>query len=163
MLIHETLKNTMAGKTDPKGKKEERRSLPGVQTRTGKPSAIPVTAPRDPLTTTPNRSADSKSGDKLQEILNKLDKLEQLDVLEERIDTSTKQLTEKIEESNEKTERLSSEYTEVKVDAAILKTQVSIHGLRLNDLEAKIEQLEREKRRTTLVIDGVRKLKMKTS
>ena len=34
-------------------------------------------------------------------------------------------------------------------------TQVTVHGLQLTELENRIEQLEREKRKSTLIIDGV--------
>ena len=36
-----------------------------------------------------------------------------------------------------------------------LKTQLSVHGTCITDVEDKIENLERERRKTTLIIDGV--------
>ena len=149
----------MAGGNDPKQKKEGGNLIPGVQTRqTGSHGKSSPSSQRDPLSPNRGRSVDSKQGnaDKLQEILNKLEKLDKLDDLEDRIETSTKQLAEKLESNNTKTESLNDECTKVKVEAAILKTQVSVHGLRLTDLEAQIEKLERERRRSTLVIDGVK-------
>ena len=55
-----------------------------------------------------------------------------------------------------KTDRLTEECAEVKVVTAGLKTQITVHGTRLTEIEVKIEQLERKRRRTTLVIDGVK-------
>ena len=55
----------------------------------------------------------------------------------------------------QKTDKLSEETKKVKVVTAGMKTQVTVQGIRLFDLEFKIEQLEREKRRTFLVIDGI--------
>ena len=144
----------MSGKNEPKIGK----SAAGVQTRTGgKLTGIPSLIPRDPVTpSTPSTPSGTEGDDRIQEILNKLDKLKQLDDLEDRIDKSTEQLKEEIEKNNEKAEKVSNDCAKVKDETAILKTQVSVHGLRLSDLETKIEQLEQEKRRITLIIEGVK-------
>ena len=81
--------------------------------------------------------------------------IDKLDGLEERIESSTQHLTEKIDASKLDTEKLAEDCREVKVTTAGLKTQVGIHGTRLSDLEEKIEKLERDKRRNNLVIEGV--------
>ena len=144
---------------------DTRTSLTGVQTRTSasqskNPSPL---RSRDfekltPVTMKPSGTAKSKDDDRFQEILNKLGKLDKLDDLEVRIDTSTKQLTDQIEANNKKTDALSKICNEVKDETTVTKTQLSVYGLRLSELETKIEQLERERRRNNLVIDGLKEV-----
>ena len=64
--------------------------------------------------------------------------IDKLDGLEERIESSTQHLTEKIDSSKLDTERIAEDCSKVKVVTAGLKTQIGIHGTRLSDLERKI-------------------------
>ena len=86
--------------------------------------------------------------------MSKLDFLD--DKIDDKIESTKIHLSERIEKSNAVTNQLTEETAKVKVATAGLKTQVTVHGLRLSDLESKIEQLERDKRRSSLVIDGVK-------
>ena len=81
--------------------------------------------------------------------------LNKLDALDTKIDDTKDHLSQRIDNNIAKTDQLAEKCNEVKDEAAGLKTQATVHGVRLDELEAKIEQLEREKRRTTLIIDGV--------
>ena len=81
--------------------------------------------------------------------------IDKLDGVEDRIEFSTKQLTDKIQASIDRTEKIEEDCTQVKVVTKSLKTQLSVHGTGLTDVEDKIEKLERERRKTTLIIDGV--------
>ena len=78
-----------------------------------------------------------------------------LQTILDKIDVSTKQLTESIDASSERTEKIAEEQKRTKEVTDGLKTQVRVQGVRLSDVEDKIEQLERDKRRSTLIIEGV--------
>ena len=118
------------------------------------PSFSPgTTKPSRPSTpSTPNtpKSAQHTVSDNIEKILSKLDDLDT------KIESTKIHLSDRIEGSNAVTDQLAAENNKVKVVTAGLKTQVTVHGLRLTDLENKIEQLERDRRRSSLVIDGVK-------
>ena len=84
--------------------------------------------------------------------------LTKLDGLDNKIESTKVHLSKRIDNNNAKTDKVTEDCAKVKVESAGLKAQMSVHGIRLSELEAKIEQFEREKRRTTLIIDGVEDL-----
>ena len=144
-------------KTDPK--KEKPKPGVGMSTRaddvkkTGSPrSCDPV---KTPVKTTASPKGESESRG-IQEILRKLDT--KLDNLDDRIEFSTNELKDKIDDSNSKVDRIADEAAKVKDVTTGLRVQVNVQGTRLSTLEAKIEQLEREKRKNTLVIEGVEEI-----
>ena len=132
----------------------------GVNTRRTKmkPSSSSPARPRDPPKTPANPDKKGAEKGKLKESENIVKILEKLDSLDNNIESTRVHLSERIDKNNEKTEQLSVDCTKVKVGNDILKTKVTVHGIRLSELEAKIEQLERDRRKTTLIIDGVEEL-----
>ena len=129
----------------------------GNQPKTGSPGARPPLKPTTPTTLTgkhvPPGNDESNS---IRTFLQKLDT--KLDNLDGRLISSMNELKEKIEASKVTTERTAEDCAKVKDATNRLKVQVSVHGARLSALEAKIEQLERDKRKNTLVIDGVEEI-----
>ena len=82
--------------------------------------------------------------------------LVKLDTPDDKIESTKNHLSDRIDGSNAKAEETANECQKVKVVTSGLKQQLTVHGTRLGDLESKIEQLERERRKTSLVIDGVK-------
>ena len=79
------------------------------------------------------------------------------------MDFNVKELGDIVSASKEKTEenrKLIDARTEV-TDG--LKTRSTVHGLRLTELEQKIEMLERDKRRNIIIVEGVIESRDKTS
>ena len=113
--------------------------------------AKPLKPSTPSMPSTPKSTPPPTVSDNIEKILSKLD---DLDV---KIESTKIHLSDRIEGSNAVTDQLSEENNKVKVVTAGLKTQVTVHGLRLSELENRIEQLERDKRRSSLVIDGVKK------
>ena len=131
------------------------RSPSGIVTRAGKTSSIPK--PR--ALGTPKMEEKQKSSTDIQRVLDRLDSIETS--LEAKIDDviSSQELTgEKTSERIKKTEDavlVNTEHVSVlKDDTKGVKVQLKSHGARLAELEDKIERIEREKRRTTLIIEG---------
>ena len=104
----------------------------------------------------PDVETDSKSNDNNTDSANIAKILTKLDTLDDKIESTKIHLSERIEGSNAKAEETAKECAKVKVATTGLKQQLSVHGTRLGDLEAKIEQLERERRKTSLLIDRVK-------
>ena len=100
-------------------------------------------SPRNP--TKPEESGKSKDSENIAKILEKLD----------NIDSTNRHLSDRIDGSNVKVDQVMEETAKVKATTTGIKTQVTVHSLRLSELENRIEQLECEKRKTTLVIDGL--------
>ena len=103
--------------------------------------------------------AKKEVGD-IQKVLDKLDKVKEC--LENKIDDSirsqefsAKQLTNKIEKVEVANSQVDAKCDELKQSNIGVKAQLKVQGTRLQELEDKIEQLERERRRSTLVIDGL--------
>ena len=143
-------------------KKDDAKQLnPNYNTRGAgsRPSPSGQTGTRDPKTPeragnvnvnrTPNRPQNADSAN-IEKILSKLDNL---DV---KIDSTKNHLSDRIDSSTTQTENLAKDCAKVKAESVGIKTQMTVHGLRLSELEARIEQLEREKRKTSLVIDGIK-------
>ena len=145
----------MSGKKDEslKGVKgdQKKTAAAGVQTRGG--GRQPYSPGSRELPKTPDKTPTKPTPASVSENIAKI--LSKLDTLDTKIETTNTQVREGFEGNNEKTDRLSEDCAKVKVTTDGLKTQVTVHGTRLTDLEAKVEQLERERRKTTLVIDGV--------
>ena len=68
---------------------------------------------------------------------------------------NTKQMTDKFETLVGQTKENKESVRETTEAVAGLKTRSAVHGLRLSELEIKIERLEREKRRNIIVVEGV--------
>ena len=131
----------------------------GMSTRQGGRVGIGSRSPLKPLTPSSPATAPAATGKpakteavKLADIQKIIDKLDGVD---QRIEFSTQHLTDKIEDSSERVNKVEDDCAQVKVTTKGLKTQLSIHSTRISEVEDKIEKLERERRRTTLIIDGV--------
>ena len=148
----------MAGKKDDDKTGQRRTDVKpvGANTRsTG--SKLPPFSPgsRTPHRTPPPPSKPTEEGqNKDSENIAKI--LLKLDGLDGKIESTKLHLSERIDGNNAKVDQIAEETAKVKATTSGIKTQVTVHGLRLSELESKIEQLEREKRKTTLIIDGVK-------
>ena len=65
------------------------------------------------------------------------------------------ELGDKVKENEKKCEDAKEKAREFSETASGLKTRSAVQGARLNELERKIEQLERDKRRNLIIIEGV--------
>ena len=128
----------------------------GISTRASKPTNIP--RPASPGT--PRMGSEKKDPTDIQRVLDRLDGIEER--LEAKIDNvianqelATHNLTERIDKTEGEALVQSEHISALKDDTSGVKVQLKVHGARLTDLENKIERLEREKRRSTLVIEGI--------
>ena len=118
-----------------KGKGEEKKP-DGMTTRTAGSGGAGSRSPKTPSLggLSPGKpSTDLVKQADIQRIIDKLDGLD------ERIEFSTNQLTDKIEASSARTNKLEEDCVEVKKVTKGLRTQLSIHGTRITDVEDKIE------------------------
>ena len=96
----------------------------------------------------------------IQKVLDRLDKVKES--LESKIDASilsqefsAKQLSDKVEKVEKANSKVDEKCDIASEDRMGIKAQLKVHGTRLLEIEEKIEQIEREKRRNILVIDGL--------
>ena len=128
---------------------------PGSQMRASD-ARQPLHPPRDPPNTPNKPTGKSPENPKGEDSRNILKILAKLDGLDNKIEQTNDHLTQRIDDNIAKTDQLTEKFLKVKDESTGLKVQASVHGVRLSELETRIEKLEREKRRTTVVIDGVK-------
>ena len=142
----------------------------------GKSGSIPGLKPTGGISTRGNRGASSpnhaaartpeKEGlekrerSDTQKVLDRLDGIEKR--LESKIDDvinsqefSTSELNEKIAENERERLVQDEQIGALKDTTSGVSVQLKVQGVRLAEVEAKIERIERERRRNTLIIDGV--------
>ena len=136
----------------------------GMSTRSRITSGTPK-SPRSPLATmsqpsSVGRNAKPGLGGDVQKVLDRLDNVKES--LEAKIDASiqsqeytAKQLTDRITKIEESNSQAHTKFEKLNEDNTGVSAQLKVHGTRLNELEDKIEQIERERRRNILVIDGL--------
>ena len=150
-LIDNTTEITMGKRDDKTGGD---RGDDGKSVRSGGRSAgkigSPVT-PKQPKTPT----SPSREKTDMQKILEKLEKLDKIDDSIAAQEIAVGQITENIGRITEKCNKNEGECRQIKEETADVKTQVKIQSTRLNEIEERIEFLERERRRNILVIDGL--------
>ena len=71
------------------------------------------------------------------------------------VNLTVDELSDKVKSEGTKSEQTREEVKKIADATAGLKTRTSVQGSRLADLERKIEQLERDKRKNIIVIEGV--------
>ena len=143
--------------TGGKGVKPAAHRVPeGILTRGGRATGIPKMATPE----TPKRETPTKEKNDFQRVLDKLDGIETR--LEAKIGDAIKsqefvssQLKGKITESEKKSLVQDEQISALNDESSGVKVQLRVHGSRLAEVEAKIERIERDKRRNVLVIDGV--------
>ena len=69
-------------------------------------------------------------------------------------DFSVKELGDKVQTAVNRTEACNEQIKEISDTTAGLKTRSEVHGTRLSAIERRIEQIEREKRRNILIVEG---------
>ena len=79
------------------------------------------------------------------------------------VDFNAKELGDKITLVVAKTEETGAKVLETVKVTTGLTTRTAVHGLRLNELEHKIEMLERDKRRCLIVVEGIPETEGKSS
>ena len=106
------------------------------------------------------RNAKPNQGGDLQKVLDRLDNVKE--GLEPEIDVSIKsheftanQLTDKIKNIEKSTSQAHTKCKKLDGDNTGITAQLKVHGTWLIELEDKIEQIESERRRNVLVIDGL--------
>ena len=138
-----------------KGETKPRPRTPsGITTRAVRPTNIPVT-------TSPGTPKTQRDPTDIQRVLDRLDSIE--DSLETKIDGvieshefTAKQMNEKIDKTVNSGLVQAEQIGALKEESSGHTVQLKVHGLRLSELEEKIERLERERRRNVLVIEGVK-------
>ena len=127
-------------------------------------SRIPTSTPKSPLIamsqTGGGRGGKATTGGDIQKVLDRLDTIEVS--LQTKIDASiqsqeftAKQLTDKIKKVEDANEQARAKYEKLEESDMGIKAQLKVQGTRLHEIEDRIEQLERERRRNILVIDGL--------
>ena len=138
--------------------KPEKRHSGGISTRAnGKPSLIPSMA----AAAKPTGKDDAVNGKSdFQKIMSRLDSIEVS--IESKLDDAIKgqeiasaKLDERVKKTEDENLVLGERVSALNRDSDGTKVQLKVHGMRLAELEDKIERIERDKRRTTLVIDGI--------
>ena len=134
--------------------KSSQRYTSGIVTRAGKPSHIPRPGK-------PKVDSERRDPTDIQRVLDRLDSIEDsLDTKINNVITSQEmaagKLGERIKKNEEEVLVQSERVSALKDDNNGVKVQLRVHGAPLSDIEFKIERLEREKRRATLQIDGMR-------
>ena len=106
------------------------------------------------------RGAKTNTGGDIQKVLDRLDTIE--NGLESKIDASiqsqeftAKQLTDKIDKTEVSNKQAHAKCDKLEESSMGVKAQLKVHGVRLHELEDKIELIERERRRNISVIDGL--------
>ena len=139
------------------GKKTEPKST-GTSGEDGKPirggGARGGRAPLTPVTPEVKKATEKKTD--MQIILEKLGKLDKIDESITAQEFTVSQIKDKLQKIEEKCEKTNEDSKQVREESAGVKTQVRIHGARLSEIEDRIEQLERERRRNVLLIEGVK-------
>ena len=137
--------------------KPSQRNQSGIVTRASKPSSMP----RPSTPGTPKAGVDHKDHTDTQRVLDRLDKIEIS--LESKIDDAIKGqelaasiLGDRITKADEKVLVQTEQISALKDNACGVKVQLKVHGTRINEIEEKIERIEREKRRSTLIIEGLK-------
>ena len=138
------------------GNKSDPRKTSGIGTRSSKPSGIP----RLPTPGTPKMEEKLNHPTDLQRILDRLDGVENR--LEAKIgdvitnqEMATEGLKKKIKETEDKSLVHSEHIDALREETNGTKVQLKVQGVRLTELEDKIERIERDKRRNILVIEGL--------
>ena len=145
---------------------------PGSQPSTGRPSGIHTrgsqrsgssvgsnmaTTPKSPKT--PDGSKTSRDPSDIERVLNRLDTIETR--LESKIEDairgqelSAENLNDRFTKAESKSLGLEERVSALKDRSDGTSVQLKVHGARITEIEAKIERIERERRRNVLVIDG---------
>ena len=143
------------------------KSSQGATGRTTR-SRIPRGALRSPKMSTGNAATGGRGASTpkstpvadIQKVLDRLDKIEES--LEAKIVASiqsqeftSKQLSDKITNVEIANSQAHAKCDKVEEDSKGIRVQLKVHGSRLQELEDRIELIERERRRNVLVIDGL--------
>ena len=127
----------------------------GVSTRGNRPAG----SPKNPLPGTPTRGSSPKNDKSdTQRVLDRLDSIEKRleAIIDEAIisqEFSSSQLKAQITENEKKGLVQDEQIGALKEATSGATVQLKVHGLRLTEIENKIERIE--KRMNTLIIDGV--------
>ena len=115
--------------------------------------------PLKPLTPSSTKGQETGAADHdksdIQKILKKLDKLDKIEESMTVQETAVTQITDKLGQMNTKCEDNERDCKQVREETAGVKIQVKVHGMRLTEVEHKVELLKRERRRNILIIDGI--------
>ena len=121
-------------------------------------------SPKTPLTPDNGDSrgagGNKPKGPDIQKVLDRLDTIEvslqtKIEASIQSQEFSAKQLSDKIEKVEVANDKVHQKCDTADEERAGIRAQLKVQGTRLQEIEEKIEQIEREKRRNILVIEGV--------
>ena len=131
-----------------------------MTTRSRIPAASPKSAKATMSQAGAGRGAKNSTSVDTQTVLDRLDKIEvslqtKIDASIQSQEFSAKQLTDKMELIESTTTQVRAKTSKLEEDNIGVKVQLNVHGTRLHELEDKIKQIERKRRRNILIIEGL--------